>query len=169
MEFIIRKAVETDVKSIMEIMEEAANNEESANWFLPDDEPYVRDHLEEKGFILVAEAAEGEIAGFFMIKIPEAEENLGQHLSLKAEELEKVAVMDSAAVRKKYRGNRLQGKMLEAAEEMLEKQKYPYLLCTVHPENCYSLNNMKNRGYQIMKTTECYGGLIRHILLKQRH
>ena len=43
---------------------------------------------------------------------------------------------------------------------------YRYLLATVHPENCYSLNSMLRCGYHVMKKTYLYGGLPRVIILK---
>lgn len=168
MEFVIERAVPSDAEGIMEIMEEARAAMEHAEWFVADDEDYIREHIEGKGFAVVAKEAEsGRIAGFFVVKVPEPEDNLGIYLDFDEEKLSQVMIMDSAAVGKAFRGNRLQARMLEAAEKLIDR-KYRCLMCTVHPENIYSLHNMQSHGYQVMKTTECYGGLIRHILLKER-
>ena len=48
-------------------------------------------------------------------------------------------------------------KMVHTAEEELSGQGKRILLCTVHPENRYSLNNMLNQGYAIQKRVEKYG------------
>ena len=56
--------------------------------------------------------------------------------------------------------------MLEAAESLLDKEKYYYLMCTIHPDNEFSRNNMESHGYKVKKIALCYGGLPRCILLK---
>lgn len=40
-------------------------------------------------------------------------------------------------------------------------------MCTVHPENYYSRNNVIRQGYEVVLTKEKYGGYIRDILLKK--
>lgn len=166
MEFMIRRATPDDVGGIMAVMEEAKHVSAHAQWFVADDEDFVRRHLKEEGFVIVAEAENGEIAGFFLVKEPRPEENLGRYLDFDNTKLNQVAVMDSAAVGAKYRGNGLQGRMLLAAERELDTEKFKYLMCTIHPENRYSLHNMQSHGYEVKKTVQCYGGLPRHILVK---
>ncbi len=168
MNFNIRRARLCDVPKIMKIMEEAKEDRAHPQWFVADDESYVRTHLDMRGFVVVAETPEKEMAGFFMVKYPEPGEHLGDFLHFSNEKKEKTAIMDSAAVAREFRGNGLQGKMLEAAEMLLDTKKYPYLMCTVHPQNKYSLRNMQDHGYQVMDTVTCYGGLPRHILMKER-
>lgn len=76
--------------------------------------------------------------------------------------------MDMAVVHPTYQGNRLQSRMLRKAEEVLAGSPVlrNRLLATVHPDNRFSLNNMLNSGYEIVKTTRLYGGLPRHVLQK---
>ena len=74
--------------------------------------------------------------------------------------------MDSAVVGNAYRGNGLQGRMLDAAENFLNLEEYYYLMCTIHPDNQFSRHNMENHGYEVKKIALCYGGLPRCILLK---
>ena len=59
-----------------------------------------------------------------------------------------------------------QGRMLEAAEKLLDKNRFYYLMCTIHPDNKFSRHNMESHGYEVKKTAFCYGGLPRCILLK---
>ena len=164
--FAIRRAGETDVPEIMRVMNEVRDDMTHPDWFVADDENYIREHLQNKGYVIVAESAIGGIAGFFVVKYPEDEENLGTYLDFNREQLDHVAVMDSAAVGSVYRGNGLQEKMLEAAEGLLDKEKYYYLMCTIHPDNEFSRNNMERHGYKVKKVALCYGGLPRCILLK---
>ena len=147
--FRIRKAEMTDVDEIMAVMHEAKNDKEHP------------------GFVIVAQTADGSVAGFFLIKYPEnREDNLGTYLDFDEEQLSHVAVMDSAVVCCAYRGNGLQGHMLEEAERLLDTDQYYYLMCTIHPDNQFSRHNMESHGYEVKRTALCYGGLPRCILLK---
>ena len=86
--FRIRKAEMTDVDEIMAVMHEAKNDKEHPDWFVSDDEEYVRTHIEEQGFVIVAQTADGSVAGFFIIKYPEnREDNLGTYLDFDEEQL----------------------------------------------------------------------------------
>ena len=156
-----------DMDGIMAVMYEAQNDKTHPDWFVSDDEEYVRAHMKEHGFVIVAQCTDtDQIAGFFLVKYPEDEENLGHYLEFNEEQLSHVAVMDSAAVGGRYRGNGLQGRMLETAEKLLDKNRFYYLMCTIHPDNKFSRHNMESHGYKVQKTALCYGGLPRCILLK---
>ena len=168
-EFSIDTAAERDLPELLAIMEEAAADPVHPEWFISDDEAYMRSHLTGKGFIAAARSREGEAAGFFMIKFPQpGEEQLADFLDFSEEQKGRTAVMDSAVVRKKYRGHGLQKKLLKYCEEVLEKEGYRYFLCTVHPDNVFSLKNMENGGFRIVKRVNCYGGKDRFILQKNR-
>ena len=69
-QFLIRRAEETDIPGIMSVMNEARNDEKHPDWFVPDNERYIRNHLNGNGYVIVAESTEGGIAGFFLIKYP---------------------------------------------------------------------------------------------------
>ena len=64
--------------------------------------------------------------------------------------------MDSTAVDTAFRGNGLQGRMLEAAENLLDPDRFVYLMCTVHPDNSFSRNNMVRQGYRAVCRKEKY-------------
>lgn len=166
-EGILRRAEAGDLSGIMCVMTEAKKRAKPG-WFVSDDCEYVRRHLEEDGLIIVAEGRQGEIAGFMMVDFPgTSERNLGTYLDLEGEELNRVAHMDSVAVLPDYRGNHLHERMLTMAEDILDRMpQYKYRMCTVHPENVYSLRNFQRRGYQIRATVYKYNGLPRHIMYK---
>ena len=66
--FRIRKAEMTDVDEIMAVMHEAKNDKDHPDWFVSDDEEYVRTHIEKQGFVIVAQCTDtDQIAGFFLI------------------------------------------------------------------------------------------------------
>ncbi len=166
--FLIRRAAASDIEGIMRVME-TAKKLAAFGWFISDDRDYVEEHIEKKGFIVTAQTEKGETAGFFMVDFPgETKRNLGSYLGLQGKELNQVVHMDSAAVLPKYRGNHLQELMMKEAEKILDdKKQYRYRMGTVHPENSYSLNNIKKRGYTILTTVEKYGGLPRHVMWKK--
>ena len=167
MGFIIRIATEEDIPDIMCIMKARPSGNTRTEWFITDEEDAVRACLEECGYIIVAQSEQGEIAGFFIVRYPKEDENLGKYLGFSEEQLEKVILMDSVSVRLEFRGNGLQGKMLEEAEKRIDRDRYKYAMCTIHPDNVYSLYNMQKYGYKIQKTVKCYGDNIRHVLLKK--
>ena len=88
--------------------------------------------------------------------------NLGYDLNFSAEDLMRVVHMDTAAVHPDYRGQKLQHRMMLHAEKELAGK---ILLCTIHPDNRYSLNNVLKQGYTIEKKLEKYGS-IRYLLRK---
>lgn len=167
MEFKIRKAEMQDLDEIMEIMDACKKDMENPEWFVADDKYYVKEYIQEKGFIVVAETKNGKMAGFFIIKCQGQKDELTRFLSYSDKKARETVIMDSAAVRKEFRGNSLQKKMLLYAEQLLDKSCCHYLICTVHPQNLASLKSMQESGYKIKNTVKCYNGLKRHILEKE--
>ena len=73
--------------------------------------------------------------------------------------------MDTVVVHPDYRGLGLQKRLMQTAETELSKAGQHILMCMVHPENRYSLNNVLSQGYTICTTVDMYGS-IRHVLRK---
>lgn len=166
MDFVIRRATEQDIPQLVAIMEEAVDNPQHPDWFVSDDADFIREHLDVKGFVLAAEAPAKEIAGFFIVKYPEPGENLGTFLNYTEDQLAHTAIMDSAAVARNYRGHKLQARMAQAAEALIDPERFRYLLCTIHPDNRFSLSNMQSQGYVVKAEVRCYGGKRRYVLEK---
>ena len=167
MDFLFRRSTYLDLPDIMQIMREAAKNPDHADWFQPDEEQYVADHINKDGFIVVAQAPDGSIAGFFMIHlVTDPEFHLGKYLDYTPELLMNAAVMDSAVVSPAWRGFRLQRRMGEEALNILfdSYRNIRRLLCTVHPDNLFSLHNMEQLGLVIRREIICYGGKRRLLL-----
>lgn len=172
MEFEIVRAVPADLENFTQIMETVAAGMEKREWFVSDDRPYIKAHLGDgsdtgSGFILKA-VADQEIAGFFMVDFQGMTgHNLGKYLHMTDEELLQVAHMDSVVILPKFRGYRLQYRLMEAAEKiLLEETNYRILLATVHPDNIYSLQNVKARGFRVAAEVTAYQGLPRYIMRK---
>ncbi len=170
MQFLIEKAVPEDYLIVADVIQSVWQQIQQKDWFVADDSEYTCHMLIEGNGIgyKAFEKDSGALAGVFLAALPgNGEENLGRDIGLPEMELGKVAHMETIAILPEYRGNGLQYSMMKTAEEELRKQGYRYLMCTVHPENRYSKNNIINQGYQVVLTKEKYGGYLRDILLKK--
>ena len=159
----IRKIGRSEVDAYLEFLHEVKVTMEQDEWFFldPDEEVY---ELMEQGTMGIWLAEDSDrIAAVFCVVYPGLREfNLGYDLSFSEEDLARVVHMDTAAVHPDYRGHGLQHRMMLHAEQELEGR---ILMCTIHPDNCFSLNNVLKQGYTIEKKTEKYGS-IRYILRK---
>jgi len=75
--------------------------------------------------------------------------------------------MDTIIVHPLYRGQGLQQKLTALAEQDLRSRGFRYFMCTIHPDNKYSKDNMEKQNYKVVKEALKYGGLPRLILLKK--
>ncbi len=179
MEFHIKRAVPEDAAILDQIMQSVAAGMERPEWFMKDDLDYIKAHMgsmplvkTDAGFILKAVTkvdGKEQIAGFFMTAFPGAiEKNLGNHISLSKEQLEKVAHMDSVVIIPQFRGYGLQRRLLAEAEMIIKSEtEYRILMATIHPDNKYSLNNAKSGGYEVVAEALKYGGFPRYIIKKE--
>lgn len=166
----VEKASVKDADEIIELIQYVHDNMENQQWYVIDDINYYAHYLEEGNGIgyKAVDEENGKIVGIFIAIIPETKEtNLGYDIGFTEEKAKKVAVMDTAAILPAYRGQNLQYRTMVEAEKELKTLGYRYLLCTVHPDNRFSLHNVQKQGYEIMMTKEKYGGYLRHILLKE--
>lgn len=176
MNFIIKKTdtpTEENVNSYIELIQTVWKNMEHTEWFAMDEINVIKQRfIDDTAAIYVVEDSSmtsdfATLAGLFMVTFPGlTEENLGWDLFFSEDELLQVAHMDSAVILPDYRGHGLQSRLMQMAEDDLRTQGYKYLLCTIHPENKFSLHNALKLGYNVEKTTLKYGGLPRSILMK---
>ena len=164
---IIKTGVE-DAALFSEIIMRAYKNMEHKEWFALEDEDYIRNGLMEGrglGYKAV-ESDTGTPAGVFLVVFPEEQDNLGRDCGMDPDSLSYVAHMDIAAVLPEFTGWGLQRKMMLYAEEEIRRKGYRHLMCTVHPDNRFSRNNVIKAGYRPVKTAYKYGGMLREIFLK---
>ncbi len=165
-EFLVRKAEHKDIPEIMNIINVTVENLPNKNMFYADTKDFIEEHIEEKGFSLVATSKE-KIAGYIVVRFPKQEDdNLGKHIN-EIKDLNKVAHMESTAVLPEFRNKGIQKLLLEKAEENLDKTDYCYYMGTVDPTNEYCLRTVFGRNYKVVDTVEKYGGLKRHIIYKK--
>lgn len=170
MKLMIEKAVTEDYQIFANIIQAVCEAMDQKEWFVADNTEYTYRMLtagKGTGYKAV-DPATGAVAGVFMAVIPGLDaDNMGYDAGLPAGELPLVAHMDSVAVLPEYRGHRLQRRLMEAAEKELKERGFWYLMCTVHPDNCYSRNNVIGQGYESVTVKEKYGGHVREIFLKK--
>ena len=164
-------ATEKDISRILELMNNAAGAETPADWYVTDDEDFVRRHMGGVEGYTLKYIIDSEIAAFLIVRHPgEAEDNLGRYLQGNSQypiDLSAVAHMESAAVHPAHRGKGLQSKLLQQAEEIERAKGTKFLMATVHPDNNYSLRNLEAAGYKCILETEKYGGLRRKVMCRK--
>lgn len=95
--------------------------------------------------------------------------NMGLDINLPVDELSKVVHLETTVVDPAYRGNGLQDLTLQIATNLVKRDGYRHLLCTVSPYNFYSLYNVMKNGLKIKSLKKKYAnedneGLWRFIL-----
>lgn len=166
-EFIFRVAEAKDTQKIHNLMVEVYEQLENKSLYVCDDLAFVKRHISHEGFTVVACTKEDKIVGSLILRIPDAEDNLGKDIGFSEEECQRVIHVESAVVAPLYRGNALQRRMLQIAETMIDRVKYSYLMATVSPENPASYKTLEKAGYELIVTKEKYGGLMRRIYRKK--
>ncbi len=131
------------------------------------DEPEEVWGMMENGTMELWVAMDGQrLAAVFSILIPGLDlYNYGYDLDLSREDLLRVVNMDTAAVHPDYRGRGLQRRLTQAVEAELRNRGSYILLCTVHPDNRFSLENFLSQGYSIQCRIPKYGSE-RYVLRK---
>ncbi len=167
MDFIYRRGEYKDVAAMDALMQKVKGSIKDKAIFSPDDRESIKAHIEDEGRIISAFHGD-KLVAFFMLRYPKnASDNLGLDLDYDSEALNLVAHMESIVVDFDYRGCGLQQILMAKGEEIAIADGYKHLLCTVSPDNSWSLNNALKRGFNIVKTKEKYGGYMRHILYKK--
>lgn len=117
----------------------------------------VRDVLN-RGKIVGVFNNSGKLVAYRYISIPgETDKNLGRDLNINESELIKVAHLETTVVHPEYRGNGLQSLTLEKSLPLIGSMGFKHLLCTVSPQNIYSLYNIMKNGLAIKSLKRKYG------------
>ncbi len=162
----IRKGSLKDTEAYIQMLAQVRAGMEHPEWFYLDAPEDVRTMMADGSMELWLAEEDGQLAGGFdLIRPGLAAHNYGHDLGFTEEELLRVVNMDTAAVLPQYRGRGLQGRMIQHVEAELRREGNRILLCTVHPDNRFSLQNVLKQGYTVQKKLEKYGS-VRYILRK---
>ena len=158
MELTFRKGTAEDTELFIQFLEGIRAGMPQKEWLYLDPPAEVHRMMSD-GILEMWLALDcGRTAAVFSILHPGLHPyNYGYDLGLQEGELLQVTHMDTAAVHPDYRGLGLQVKLVRMAEQELYGMGKRILLSTVHPENKYSLNNMRRQGYEIQKRVGKYG------------
>lgn len=162
----IRKGNIGDTEKYIQLLQEVHSQMKHKEWFYLDPPEAVQEMIA-NGTMALWVATDGErLAAAFSVIFPGLTEmNYGYDLGFTDEELHRVVDMDTIAVHPDYRGRGLQYKLMQMAERDAAQSGDRILLCTVHPDNRFSLENILRQGYTIEKKLEKYGS-VRYILRK---
>ena len=163
MEITIRKGTPDEVEVFLTFTHEVQDAMADTAWFALDPDEELRELTEDGSMEFWMAEAGDRLAAVFSIICPGLRDfNLGCEIGLTEAELLRVTHMDTAAVHPDFRGRGLQRKMMFEAEKALNGR---ILLCTIHPDNRFSLQNALILGYRIEKRVARYGS-VRYILRK---
>lgn len=166
MSITIRKGTRQDLEAFVKLLREVRRGMAHKEWFYVDSPEELRAQMDSRIMELWLAMDGSRVAGALDLLIPGLRScNYGYALGLPEEALMQVVNMDSAAVHPDYRGLGLQRKLLQAAEDWLGQEQPRILLCTVHPDNRFSLQNALAEGYGIQKQLPLYGST-RYLLRK---
>lgn len=162
--FRIIHAEEKDIPGILNVMDRVSSEIHNVDLFFADDEEFIRRHISDEGFILVA-TQEDLIVGFLIVRFPR---NAEDNLALDSDRdicPGTVFHIESVAILPEYRGNGLQKTLIMEGEKIAVHKGFGVAMATVSPYNQYSLSNMADLGYSIIDTRPKYGS-VRNILFK---
>lgn len=152
---------------IHNLMQTVYNQLDNKALYVCDDLDYVKSHIQDTGFTVIACNADSKIIACHMVRYPgQDEDNLGKDIGLNQDRLNQVVHMETAVVLPGYRGMGLQLAMLKYAEEIIDKSKYNFSMATVSPDNPWSYHTLERNGYSHQLTKEKYDGFMRRIYLK---
>ena len=120
----IAVVTEQDIPDILRMIHEIYSELPNKEWFSLDSDEEVTSYMMTGGFGLKA-MCDGRLAGVFIARTKNlGDENLGYDLKFDEDQRKQSVHMEIAMVRKEYRGQGLQRKMMEESEQILKEQGY---------------------------------------------
>ena len=158
MNLTFRKGTTDDAGAFVHFLDEVKAEMTQTDWLYLDPPEVVFSMMENGTMEIWLAMDQDRVAAAFSVLYPGLEDcNYGYDLELPESDLLRVVHMDTSAVHRDYRGQGLQRKMVQTAEQELALKGEKILLCTVHPDNLFSLENMIQQGYKIQKRMHKYG------------
>lgn len=160
-----------EIELVMKLQEHVYRNLPNKNVLFCDEYDDIYSDLKGDSRILGVFNSVEKLIAYRYISIPGiTEKNLGLDLGLSDKELKHVAHLETTVVHPEYRGNNLQSLTLNVLIEEILELGYNHLICTISPQNPYSLYNIMKNGLSVRAlkrkymTKENESGLWRFIL-----
>jgi hypothetical protein len=158
-----RRCTPADFDAMFALQNEVRAQMPQPDQYIPSTEPELRQDLEESLCIGIW-APGGELAAYSVLRYcGEGEHNYARSMDVPASDLRYWANGDSVVVAPRWRGNRLQRRLLRLAVEW-RRPEIIGIGCTVSPENRYSLENLKAAGFAVAARRTMYGSYDRYVM-----
>jgi hypothetical protein len=131
-------------------------------------QPNEIDAMLDGGGRIVGATVGGDLVAFMAILIPgRTDANLGHDFGLPADELDQVAHWTAVVVDPRFRGNRLQRRLIAATTaSVLRPEHFRYWFATARVANIASTRNFLAAGLRIFKMAPRYDGFDRYFFYR---
>lgn len=165
----IRKATIDDLDAIFSIIQKVGTEYGSTSKFVCSKNNKVYENMILSSPAYVAVSENGEIVGSLLLHHDTKDgEGVYKAAGLNSKEISTTIIFETCEVLPEHRGNSLQYLLCKQALKELKAQKYyKKAVCTVHPDNKYSLRNMEKIGFKVAQLTKLYLGYDRFVLIKK--
>lgn len=165
-DFRFRSALATDIDALVALEQTVEAALPSRDMFATDGREFYVPIVSGAGHILLAEDADGALAGVSVIRFPEADEedNLGRELGLNADSLARVRHLESVFIRSDCQGKKLAERLVRENMRLTEPSGRTLSCATVWPLNTASLRLHLALGLHVRAFAFKYGGKARFVL-----
>jgi len=170
-DYYMKLVLSDELDLVMELQEHVYKNLPNKNVLFCDEYDDIYNDLKGDSKILGVYNSMDKLIAYRYISVPGiTEKNLGVDIGLTGDELKHVAHLETTVVHPEYRGNNLQSLTLVNLVPQILELGYNHLICTISPQNPYSLYNIMKNGLSIKAlkrkyiTKENENGLWRFIL-----
>ncbi|MDD2574056.1 MAG: hypothetical protein WCS98_09520 [Bacillota bacterium] len=157
-EYVMRLISTKDLKDVVALENYVYDLLPNKQVFFVDSYEEMLDDMKQGAKIIGVYNKSKDLIAYRYIGFPgKVSKNLGNDINMPKEELPKVAHLETTVVHPEYRGNSLQSLTLEQTIPMVKDFGYSHLLCTVSPQNIYSLYNIMKNGLRVKALKKKYG------------
>lgn len=149
------------------LQEECVKNLKDTSLYYPLTRDELTDVLMGNGIVLGILVKEILVGFRVMSFLDDETKKLGAMIDLNLEQLKDLVFFESTIIKKDYRGNRLQSKMISLAlKYFIKENRFHHFVSTVSPFNYPSLINLMRNDFVIKKLAWIYDNVPRYILYR---